>query len=139
MSEPTSPPRQGASILSQSGPMQRRIHQSMTALSLVGALIAHQTLGAESVSPFLCASALMWVNLVVMIRGLQAVLEGRSKVIGLAMIKLPLLFGGIFGLGKLFTGQQVPLLIGCSTWLIALFWSTQVMANPPIDSDEIGR
>jgi hypothetical protein len=137
MSEST-PPRQGLSLLSQSGPILSRIHRSMTALSLLGALIAHQTLGAESVLPFLCASALMWVNLIVMIKGLQAVLEGRSKVIGLAMIKLPLLFGGIYGLGKLFTDQQLPLLIGCSTWLIALFWSTQIVVNPPIDSDKLG-
>ena len=108
-----------------------RFHQAMVGVCALGVLIVYAQWGADQVIPCLLGSALVWINMVVLAYGLRGVFTQQKSLIFVLLLKFGLLVGGVYVLSQLFPDQQVGLVIGCSTWVLA---SILVGQGGPISS-----
>ena len=112
----------------------RRFHLLMSLVTGGGLLLVYLQFGVDHLLPFLLGSALVWVNMTILARGLGGVLNGEKSLAFLLLFKLTMLMGGVYLLSQLFPEQRTTLILGLSTWVIALFMVGQPKSNSAVNT-----
>ena len=112
----------------------RRFHLLMSLVTGGGLLLVYLQFGVDHLLPFLLGSALVWVNMTILARGLGGVLNGEKSLAFLLLFKLAMLMGGVYLLSQLFPEQRTTLILGLSTWVIALFMVGQPKSNSAVNT-----
>lgn len=112
------------SLTEQQNNLQKNTHKAMFFLSTLGTLLLYQFRSIGEIKPFLAISALLWFNAILLIKGLRGVLEGRNSKIALIGLQMIFVFTGIALITQNFKGHHIPLILGSTTWIIALFWAS---------------
>ena len=100
-------------------PVLMRFHQLMAGVTLLGLVMINYRFGLDHLLPFALGSALVWLNMTMLARGLGGVLNGEKSLAFLLLFKFVMLIGGVYALSLLFPEQRTSLILGCSTWVVA--------------------
>ena len=109
------------------------VHQAMFVLILAGGLVLGTQFPTQTCYAYICSSLLMWVNVYLLISGIYGILQKRRSTTVVLIGQTLLLFGGLFVLISFFKNELLWVILGCSTWLGALFWAQSIdkIQNPP--------
>lgn len=102
-----------------------RFHQLMAIVTLLGGGLVYSQFGQDHLLPFGLGSGLVWINMTVLARGLGGVLNGEKSLVFVLLLKLGFLVGGVLLLSQFFPDQRTSLILGCSTWVLALMMMGQ--------------
>ncbi len=103
------------------GQLIMHFHKSMLGITLIGLGLVALQLGTVSLLPFALGSLLVWINMTLLAKGLGGVLNGEKSLAFLLLFKFAFLLGGVYVLAQLFPQQTIAVILGCSTWILALF------------------
>ena len=118
--EPQEP--QEREVTARKATLSREVHKNMALLgALLGALAFSHTLPLNPTA-FLSAHALMWLNLTLIIRGVEGLLTRNKTMGGLLIVQLFALLISAPLLISAFKGSLGSLLVGASVWLVALIY-----------------
>ena len=106
--------------------LMKRFNQNMLGVSGLGLAFIILQIGQQAILPFILGSVLVWLNMLMLAKGLSGVLNGERSLVGLLLIKFGILIGGVYSLGLLFPEQRFALILGCSTWVLAMIMMGQV-------------
>jgi len=98
----------------------KRFHMMMAGVTLVGLVAIFFQMGQEYLVPFGLGSMLVWANMTMLAKGLSGVLNGEKSIALLLLFKFVFLLGGVYVLAQVFPEQTSAVILGCSTWVIAL-------------------
>ena len=96
-------------------------HKSMVGITLIGLGLVALQLDSQSLLPFGLGSLLVWLNMTLLAKGLGGVLNGEKSLAFLLLFKFAFLLGGVYVLAQIFPQQTIAVILGCSTWVLALF------------------
>ena len=113
-----------SSLATQQATLQNHTNKAMIFLILLGMALLYQFRSVEDLLPFLSVSVILWINAILLIRGFRGVLEGHNGKMLVIGVQILFVFAGIALVTQLFKGQHIPLLLGSTTWIIALFWAS---------------
>ncbi|MAD61122.1 MAG: hypothetical protein CMH49_06390 [Myxococcales bacterium] len=98
----------------------KHFHKSMVGITLIGLGLIALQLGNQSLIPFALGSLLVWLNMTLLAKGLGGVLNGEKSLAFLLLFKFVFLLGGVYVLAQIFPQQTIAVILGCSTWVLAL-------------------
>ena len=107
----------------------KRFNQNMLMVTSLGLAFILFQMGSRASLPFILGSGLVWLNMLMLAKGLGGVMNGERSLVGLLLIKFAILLGGVYGLAQLFPDQRLSLILGCSTWVCALMLMGQVKVS----------
>ena len=109
------------------------VHQAMFVLVLAGGLVLGTQFPTQTCYAYISSSLLMWVNVYLLISGIYGILQKRRSTAVVLIGQTLFLFGGLFILMSFFKNELLWVILGCSTWLGALFWAQSIdkIQNPP--------
>ena len=102
------------------------VHQAMFVLILAGGLVLGTQFPAQTCYAYISSSLLMWVNVYLLVSGIYGILQKRRSTAVVLIGQTLLLFGGLFVLMSFFKSELLWVILGCSTWLGALFWAQSI-------------
>ena len=111
-------------VRAQKSALLSRFHKAMTALALLSTLGARAGSWDLDLAALLSAHGLMWLNLMILARGVEGLLNKQGAVAGLILVQLALPLAGAWLLLQLFSGAMGSVLIGSSLWVGALLYSS---------------
>jgi hypothetical protein len=100
----------------------RNVNQAMGFCTVVGGIAIGTQSSMQNSYAYISSCLLMWVNVYFLVMSIYGILKKIKKMAVLLIGQSFLLFGGLFGLVYFFKDEMLWLLLGCSTWLVALFW-----------------
>ena len=112
------------SLAEQQSTLQNNTHKAMVFLMVIGAVLLYQFRSLDDLAPFFVISSLLWVNAILLIKGFRDVLEGHKSKVAVMAVQMIFILGGIALVTQKFKGQHIPLILGSTTWIIALFWAS---------------
>ena len=109
------------------------VHQAMFVLVLAGGIVLGTQFPTQTCYAYISSCFLMWANVYFLIAGIYGVLQKRKSTALVLIGQALFLFGGLFVLMSFFKNELLWVILGCSTWLGALFWAQSIdkIQNPP--------
>ena len=113
----------------------KHVHQAMFAFLLAGSIVLGTQFPTKTLYAYGVSCLLMWINVTFLVMGIYGALQKQNRMAFLLLGQGLILLGGLFGLIRFFQSELLWIILGCSTWLGALFWA-QSMDKIPEDSSE---
>jgi len=101
-----------------------RYHHAMLTLGLLVTLLTRLEGWLLELTALWSVHALMWVNVLLLARGLEGLLTRRRAVAGLILLQLITQLVGAWLLVALFPNATAALFVGASLWVIALLYAS---------------
>ena len=111
-------------VRAQKRALLSRFHRAMLISALLCVLGARTGTWDLDLTALLSAHGLMWLNLMLLARGVEGLLNRQGAVAGLIIVQLALPLLGAWLLLQLFSGSIGSVLIGASLWVGALLYSS---------------
>ena len=105
------------------------IHQAMCVFTLAGGVVLGTQFSKSALYAYVASCGLMWLNVSFLVMGIYGILQKRKSMVMLLVGQSVLLLGGLFCLTHFFPTEILWIILGCSTWLGALFWAQSIDRN----------
>lgn len=101
----------------------KHVHQAMFVFLLAGGVVFGTQFPQKTLYAYCASCLLMWINVTFLVIGIYGALKKRNRTAFLLLGQGLILLGGLFGLIRFFRSELLWVILGCSTWLGALFWA----------------
>ena len=102
------------------------VNQAMLVLTLAGGVVLGTQFPTQTCYAYISSCLLMWANVYFLVTGIYGVLQRRKSTAVILIGQALFLFGGLFVLMSFFKNELLWVILGCSTWLGALFWAQSI-------------
>ena len=109
-----------AELLLRASTLLKRFNRLMAILCFGGSVGVYIKLSPNAVIPFLSGGGLVWINMILLTRGIKEVFMGNRTIAVVILLKFAVLIGGVYLLMQTFPDQSLALLLGCSTWVLSI-------------------